>query len=299
MPRPGWTTETSPRLHPAPRTPLFRILARLQCDVIMKPLLPFALLGLSVGCTGSLPRSQPNKGTVRVVLASDVAWQQLNPARPASPKAGTLWGDRNGREPTGFLLRPTDGFRSPPHIHNVSYRGVMIRGLIHNDDPSAPELWMPAGSYWTQPKGDVHITAAKGPERLAYIEIEEGPYRVLPVEQAFDDGVKPVNTLASEIPWTETSGAVEMAALWGEPDGLNGRLLRFPSGFSGTLRGGSNLRAVVIQGRPRHHVPGRTEVTTLELGSGIESTGPVNHHLECPEETVLYVRSSGAPRIVE
>ena len=47
---------------------------------------------------------------VEVVLASEVEWNHLNPARgDKAPSAATLWGDRNGTGATGFLLRPSDG----------------------------------------------------------------------------------------------------------------------------------------------------------------------------------------------
>lgn len=90
--------------------------------------------------------------TYDVVVASDIEWEQLNPKRgDASPKAANIWGDRNGTTATGFLVRFVDGFSSPPHIHNVTYRAVVISGYVHNDDPEAKEMWMPAGSFWTQP----------------------------------------------------------------------------------------------------------------------------------------------------
>ncbi|MCG8600560.1 MAG: DUF4437 domain-containing protein, partial [Verrucomicrobiales bacterium] len=92
--------------------------------------------------------------TTEIVTASEVNWTPLNAARgDASPQAGTLWGDRAGEPQTGFLVKFADGFSSPPHIHNVTYRGVVISGQIHNDDPDAAEMWMPAGSFWTQPAG--------------------------------------------------------------------------------------------------------------------------------------------------
>ena len=147
------------------------------------PLLALVL----TACAGSQVPPTEAGSTSTVVLTSEVTWEQLNPARgDESPKAATLWGDRNGEGPTGFLFAPVDGFESPPHAHNVSYRGVVIRGLVHNDDPNADEMWMPTGSFWTQPKGGVHITAAKGTDILAYIEIDEGPYLVLAVDKAFD-----------------------------------------------------------------------------------------------------------------
>lgn len=119
--------------------------------------------------------------------------------------AGTLWGDRNGNEPTGYLLKPKDGFSSPPHIHNVSYRAVVISGLLHNDDPDAESMWMPKGSFWTQPKGQVHITGAKGEAPLAYVEIEEGPYLVFPAKDAFQSQESPVNVDKSNLVWLDAS----------------------------------------------------------------------------------------------
>ena len=62
------------------------------------------------------------------------------------------------------------------------------------------------GSFWTQPKGEVHITAAKGTTNVAYIEIEEGPYLVLPTEEAFDSGERPINVDASNIVWIDQPG---------------------------------------------------------------------------------------------
>lgn len=76
-------------------------------------------------CTGLTARSpEPAEESRSVVLGFDeLSWQALNPLRgDKSPQAATLWGDRNGLAPTGFLVRFVDGFSSPPHIHNVSYR---------------------------------------------------------------------------------------------------------------------------------------------------------------------------------
>ena len=244
-------------------------------------------------------------GPVEVVLKSEVEWQQLNPARgDKSPKAGTLWGDRNGAGPTGFLVEFTDGFSSPPHIHNVSYRGVVISGLIHNDDPDAADMWLPAGSFWTQPKGEAHITAAKGGANVAYIEIEQGPYLVLPPKEAFDSGERPVNLDASNIVWIEQPGIPasadwpKVAFLWGNPqdDRLNGTLVKLPAGFSGEIRSqGSTFRAVVIQGKPRYQVPGETDAKTLDPGSYFSSKGESVHRVssQAGEESIIYVRTDG------
>ncbi len=238
-------------------------------------------------------------------MTSEVKWEQLNPARgDKSPKAGTLWGDRKGTGPTGFLVKFVDGFSSPPHIHNVSYRGVVISGLIHNDDPDAADMWLPTGSFWTQPKGEVHITAAKGSTNVAYIEIEQGPYLVLPTDEAFDSGERPVNVDASNIVWIGQPGipasadGPKVAFLWGNPqdDQLNGTLVKLPAGFTGKIDShASTFRAVVIKGQPQYQVPGETDVKTLESGSYFSSKGESVHQVssEAGEESIIYVRTDG------
>jgi hypothetical protein len=264
----------------------------------------------ALGPAHAEPSGSSESSTVEVVQASEVEWTYLNPARrDKAPMAGTLWGDRSGTVATGFLLKPKDGFESPPHIHNVTYRGVVIRGLIHNDDPGAAEMWMPAGSFWTQPKGEVHITAAKG-DTLAYIEIGEGPYLVQPSEEAFDSGERSVNVDQTNIVWLNAadivwidegkadgpSTGIEVAFLWGKRQGghLNGTFIKLPAGFSGTLRSrGDTFRAVVIQGTPRYTLSEETK--PLEPGSYFGATGPAAHTLSsAPEaETILYVRTNG------
>ena len=286
----------------------------------MRTFLALALVSvLTAACTSLQAPSdstapQPAAAsTTRVVLKSEVEWTYLNPARgDKAPMAGTLWGDRTGRGPTGFLLKPKDGFQSPPHIHNVSYRGVVISGLIHNDDPNAEVMWMPAGSFWTQPRGEVHITAAKGADILAYIEIEKGPYLVLPSREAFLDKERPVNVDKSNIVWLNASDTTwidqpevpasangpKMAFLWGAPqDGqLNGTLVKLPAGFSGMIRcRGSTFRAVVIQGQPRYRMARGTDVKILEPGSYFASKGESVHRLSSEKggESVIYIRTDG------
>ncbi|MBT8470815.1 MAG: DUF4437 domain-containing protein, partial [Deltaproteobacteria bacterium] len=216
------------------------------------PLLALVLVGTACA-TGSQVAPQGAEPAATVLLASELEWQQLNPARgDQSPKAASLWGDRNGPSPTGFLVQFVDGFSSPPHIHNVSYRGVVIDGLIHNDDPDAAAMWMPTGSFWTQPMGAAHITAARGTDALAYIEIEEGPYLVRPVEEAFQSEEKPVNVDASNLVWVSASKITgsapldaptpadgpKIAFLPGNPqdEGPSGILVKLPAGSAGVMR---------------------------------------------------------------
>ncbi|MEW8396452.1 MAG: DUF4437 domain-containing protein [Candidatus Thiodiazotropha sp.] len=268
----------------------------------MRELLPFAFATtLTTVCSSMEVAAEQTNG---LVLASELKWEQLNPARgDRSPKAATLWGDRKGAVPTGFLAKFVDGFSSPPHIHNVTYRAVVISGGIHNDDPNAAAMWMPAGSFWTQPKGEVHITAARGNTNVALVEIDEGPYLVLPVEKAFDSGERPINLDASTIVWVvppgmpASSNGPKIAYLWGsQQEGqANGTFVKLPTGFRGKIRStGSTFRAVVIKGQPEYQVS-ETEVKTLEPGSYFGSVGTPIHNVSSMggEESVLYIRTNG------
>ncbi len=256
-----------------------------------------ALSALLAGCKTTASDSAGHQN-IEVIQATDVEWTHLNPKRgDLAPSAGTLWGDRNGTEPTGFLLKPPADFESPPHIHNVSYRGVVIQGVIHNDDPEAANMWMPAGSFWTQPKGEIHITAAEGTDALAYIEIEKGPYLVLPAEEHFDSGERPVNVDKSNIVWLDASDIIwvdqpgaQVAFLWQE-GALNGTFIKLPAGFDGTIDSqGTTFRAVVVKGQLMHQA---ATGSVLEPGSAFHAEGASVHRVTSNQETVLYVRTDG------
>lgn len=280
----------------------------------------FALLtfaGLSGAESESIAQEQAVKPTPKVVLTSEVEWSPLNPARgDKGPQAANLWGDRTGAGATGFLVKFVDGFSSPAHIHNITYRGVVIHGLVHNDDPNATPMWMPTGSYWSQPVGESHITSARG-SSVAYIEIQKGPYLVLPEEEAVDSGERPVNLAASNIVWLDASNITwidqsalpapadgpKVAFLWGKPQGdqPSGTLIKLPAGFTGSLRShGTTIRVVVIEGRATHHSSGASEVKSLEPGSYFGSTGKASHQLtiDVKEACVLYVRSEGRFNVI-
>ena len=276
----------------------------------MRAFPPLALaIALSV-CTNSPqvepPSADPGSAAApaySVALACEAEWQQLNPKRgDKSPKAATLWGDRDGPGPSGFLLRPVDGFSSPPHIHTAYYHGVVITGTIHNAEPSAEERFLPTGSFWTQPIGGVHITACRG-DCLAYIEMEGG-YDVLPVENASDDIDEETVVDASKIAWTDPPGqpgsadGARVSVLWGDPqdDHPNGTLVELEAGFVGTMRGhGSEFHAVAIRGHHKYRNSNSSEERSLDPGGYFGSSGEALHHVSCEvgQDCILYVRSEG------
>ena len=281
----------------------------IEMNIIRAFLLLIATV-IVIALSGTQVSSQNIEPTSEVVLRSEIEWSPLNPARgDASPKAGTIWGDRAANEATGFLVQFADGFSSPPHIHNVTYRGVVIEGLVHNDDPKAANMWMPQGSFWTQPAGESHITSAKGETNIAYIEIDSGPYLVNPAEEAFDNGERPVNVDASNIVWLDASKInssdhykafvsltePQISFLWGNPQDKNpyGTMIKLPAGFRGKIQSnGSSFRAVVIEGQPQYQVSDKTEVKNLEPGSYFSSQGRSIHQVSTEAESVLYVRTN-------
>lgn len=256
------------------------------------------------------------KPTNKVVLSSEVEWQQLNPARgDNSPKAGTIWGNRLGAEATGFLAEFKDGFSSPPHIHNITYRAVVISGLIHNDDPNAKKMWMPSGSFWTQPAGEPHITAAKGSKNIAYVEIDNSPYLVKPTEEAFDNGEQPINISKSNIVWLDASQTslidsknadsdVQMAFLW-KKEKLRGNFIKLPNGFKGEIHSTRNaFHAVIIQGEIKYNMPSTdaqndNEVKNLNPGSYFTSQGKSIHSISTKQETVIYLRTDDDFKVIQ
>lgn len=256
-----------------------------------------AMMLMAQACTSPPgPRTvEPVAAEVSTVLAEDLVWTQLNPARgDQSPKAAALWGDRTTTGAAGFLVGFVDGFSSPPHIHNVSYRGVVIDGQIHNDDPSAASMWMESGSYWTQPAGASHITSARGSNALTYIEIEQGPYLVRPPKDAFPIEERPINVDASNLVWQPTPEASrgEMALLWGAPltGQPGGYLVRLPGEATGGIgRTGTRVQVVVIAGRPFVH-EGERQVT-LAPASYLQVTGRSSLGCEAGSDCVVYVRT--------
>jgi hypothetical protein len=238
----------------------------------------------------------------RIVTINDIEWGYLNPLRgDLSPGAANLWGDRTKDVSTGMLVRFKKGFQSPPHIHNITYRGVVITGLLHNDDPEAEKLWMPTGSFWTQPSGENHITAANGEANLIYLEIDSGPYLVKPADQAFDDGERAINLHKDNIVWLDNkqlkgvpAKGVEQSFVWGSPSGSSGSMIKLQSGFKGSIVTDSGeFKAVVVSGNIQYESR-EVEEIALPQGSFFESSGDFVHDLENKgqNEAIIYIRTN-------
>ncbi|GJM08372.1 MAG: hypothetical protein DHS20C11_06480 [Lysobacteraceae bacterium] len=236
-----------------------------------------------------------------VVATENIEWGLLNPLRgDASPRAADLWGDRTKDVATGMLVKFNSGFSSPPHIHNITYRGVVIEGLMHNDDPAAEKMWLPPGSFWTQPAGESHVTAADGLNNLIYLEIDSGPYLVLPEEKEFDNGERPINLDQRNLVWLDTQdvkwlekGNVQIAYLWGKPYLENGSFVKLPAGFKGSIENDIGLKAVLVRGKATHQWNNEKNRTALSPSSFFSSIGKGKHNIDVESEVVLYINSNG------
>lgn len=226
----------------------------------------------------------------------------MNPARgDKSPLAGTIWGDRKAEVPTGYIGKFVDRFSSPPHIHNVTYRAIVMKGLIHNDDPEAENMWMPVGSFWTQPAGESHITSAKGEGTMAYIEIDNGPYLVKPTTESFDNGERPINIDVSNIVWLDntqtnwisTNNQSKISFLWKNSENIRGLFVKLPENFKGNIYSkGTILYGVIIEGNVDYQMPNNNSKTNLDAGSYFESTGNSVHEISTTKEALIYIRTN-------
>ena len=228
----------------------------------------------------------------------------MNPLRgDKSPGAGELWGDRTKNQATGMLVKFNKGFSSPAHVHNISYRGVVIKGKMHNDDPEAAHMWMPTGSFWTQPAGENHITAADGEENLIYLEIDSGPYLVKPSQEGFDNGEQPINLHQSNLVWLGqneltfvNSHEVKITSLWGSTkDGeLGGSMMKLPAGFNGKIiTKAQEFRVIIIAGNATYGTANNQDSSGLSPGSYFSSTGNFEHDISVSEQSTVYIRTNG------
>ncbi len=238
-----------------------------------------------------------------VVSSENVEWGYLNPLRgDKSPAAADLWGDRTKDVPTGMLVKFNKGFSSPPHIHNISYRGIVIEGLMHNDDPTAENMWLPTASYWTQPAGQNHITAANGESNMIYLEIDSGPYLVKPSKQKFDNGEYPVNLHSSNLVWLtqdQTSMLMgrnlAMSLLWksSSQDTEQGYLLKLTDDSNVQITSNaSEFRAVVIKGKIDYVSAEPKDTEHLLPGSYFGSSGMSTHKITGLGDAIVYIRTN-------
>ncbi len=184
---------------------------------------------------------------------------------------------------------------------------MVIKGSIHNDDPEAEHMWMKPGSFWTQPQGASHITSAKGDENITLVEIDKGPYLVKPIEEAVDNGERPINLDASNVvwlnhiktSWVAPKSTAELSFLWDDQRSI-GLFVKLPIKYKGTIKtDGTTLHSVVIQGKLHYTLPQNQETKVLDAGSSFSATDKAIHTISnnSKMEIILYVRTNGTIKV--
>lgn len=235
-------------------------------------------------------------------LSKDIEFIPLNPARgDKAPQAGALYGNIRDTVATGYIGKFKDGFSSPPHIHNVTYRAIVMNGKLHNADEKAPIMWMPTGSAWTQPKGQPHITSAQGENAMAYIEIDSGPYLVWPVYKNFQTDDRPINIHASNMIYLGKDESrligencdAKITYLWEKKNGEDGYMLKLPIGFNGQIHSEGNVFfGVIIAGNVVYTMPNTETAVDLDQGSCFESNSTTIHDISTNDEALVYIRTN-------
>ena len=71
--------------------------------------------------------------------------------------AAAAYGDLQHGAHGTFIKMPA-GFVSSVHSHTGEYWGVVISGVGVNGIPGSVDVPLPAGSYWSQKGGELHVT---------------------------------------------------------------------------------------------------------------------------------------------
>jgi len=146
-------------------------------------------------------------------------------------------------------------------------------------------MWMPRGSYWTQPAGEPHVTSAKEEINTAFIEIDSGPYLVKSVNKAYDNGERPFNIHSSNITWQQAEN-IKVAPLWASKNGqITGKMIQFQNQVNLKV---NEAKLVLIQGNVT------LNRQLLEPGSLIEVNGFGSLAVLCQKSMNcrLYIKSN-------
>lgn len=71
------------------------------------------------------------------------------------------------------------GTVSPVHTHTADYYGVVISGVVANEQtPAGPDRPLPPGSYWYQRGGEPHVTKCISPTECLFFVTSSGSFDI-------------------------------------------------------------------------------------------------------------------------
>jgi Domain of unknown function (DUF4437) len=93
-------------------------------------------------------------------------------------QAAAAYGDLQ-KGPHGTFIKMPAGFVSLPHTHTEDYYAVVISGVGASGRPGAPDVELPAGSYWFQKGKEVHVTKCLSANECIFFISQPGKFDYL------------------------------------------------------------------------------------------------------------------------
>jgi hypothetical protein len=125
---------------------------------------------------------EETNATIPVFIpASDLKWNDLDPAGAPGVKVVDLWGDYK-KGPFGALFKLPAGFVAALHTHTHTMKVVFLSGTYIQAPEGKPEVRLGPGSYMMQPGGDYRHTTSCDPASDCVFFVESnGAFDLKPV----------------------------------------------------------------------------------------------------------------------
>ena len=125
---------------------------------------------------------EETNATIPVFIpASDLKWNDLDPAGAPGVKVVDLWGDHQ-KGPFGALLKLPAGFIAALHTHTHAMKVVFLSGTYIQAPEGKPEVRLGPGSYMMQPGGNYRHTTSCAPASDCVFFLESnGAFDLKPV----------------------------------------------------------------------------------------------------------------------
>jgi hypothetical protein len=90
-------------------------------------------------------------------------------------QAAPAYGDLK-QGPHGTFIKMPAGYVSPAHTHTEDYWAVVVSGVMVNGKPGSPDVPLPAGSYFLQKSGELHVTKCTSKEGCVFFVNQCGKF---------------------------------------------------------------------------------------------------------------------------
>ncbi len=144
----------------------------------MKHVLPVVMVATLLGGISKALAGETDHGTTQTP-AQEIQWVKA----PFGPEVSPVMGDfSSGQHVT--LVRFAPGMKTPVHTHSHSYTGVVLSGTTRHYVPGQKdtEVELPAGSHWSIPGNQEHISECLGDEECVMVLYQSDKFDFMPTE---------------------------------------------------------------------------------------------------------------------